>query len=126
MSKSVLKRLRKVEKKIAEKTEDIKEQERVADLELLLESYSYQQMQKEMIMTPEEKRKDDEQDIKQVLEWYALYQELSPEEQKRQNEIQDIKIAKELEQFRVWLNSEERRQFDIEYAEKQQVTKSDE
>ena len=118
MRRSILKRLAEAEKKLAVRPEDIKEQKRLADNLTLLKSWSYLQKQREMSMTREEKQKDDIKAAEQVVDWYVAYQKLSPEEQKRQNEIQDLQMAEELEQFRAWYNSEERRQFDIKYAEK--------
>ena len=75
--------------------------------------YDYLRKQEQMSTPLEEIRKKDEETSKQSVEWYQAYLELSSEEQKRQNEISDLELAKDLEQFRVWLNSEERRQFDI-------------
>jgi len=73
-------------------------------------------------MTPEEIKKSHEESTRKIIEWYNAYSALSPEEKKRQDEIHDIETAKELEQFRVWLNSEERKQFDIKYAEKHEAS----
>ena len=117
MSKFVLKRLAKVEKKLALRALDIEEAKRVADLESLLQLYDYLRKQEQMSTPLEEIRKKDEETSKQSVEWYQAYLELSSEEQKRQNEISDLELAKDLEQFRVWLNSVERRQFDRKYAD---------
>ena len=70
-----------------------------------------------MSFSPEEIRKSDEESSKLFIEWYCAYLALSSQEQKRQSEIRDRELSEELAQFRVWINSEERRQFDIKYAE---------
>ena len=65
-------------------------------------------------MSCEEIHKADDKDAKQTIERCQARQKLSPEEQKveRQRQIDDG-VAR----ARGWLNSEERRQFDIQYAE---------
>ncbi len=67
-------------------------------------------------MSCEEIHKADEKDAKQTSERYQARQKPSPEEQKveRQRQIDDG-VAR----ARAWLNSEERRQFDVQYAEYQ-------
>ena len=117
LSKKVLKRIDVVEKKLDLRQPESEAKKQIDDSGLLLKSYAYLVRQQEMSMTPEEIQRDNEEILKQILEWYDRYCELSPEEQKRQNEIRDSETAKELEKFRVWFNSDERRQFDIKYAE---------
>ena len=118
------KRLNSVEKKLAAKHQDSGEQTQIDDSDLLLQSYEYLLKQEEMTMTPEEIQKNSIETAQQVLEWYNAYSELSPEEQKRQNKIRAVETAKELEQFRAWLKSEERKQFDIDYTEKHEAARS--
>ena len=104
MKTNVLKRLEKVERIFAEGPQDIEGQKKLAELTLLLQYHDYLQKQIESIMTPEERRKADEETVKQIVDWYAAYSLLSPEKQKRQNEIRETEIAKELEQFNAQLN----------------------
>ena len=118
------KRLNSVEKKLAAKQKDIGNQTQIDDSDLLLQSYEYLLKQEEMTMTLEEIQKNSTQTLQQVLEWYNAYGELSPEKQKRQNEIRALETAQELEQFRVWLKSTERKQFDIEYTERHETARS--
>lgn len=77
----------------------------------------YQRRKEKMLMSPEEIRKNNDEAAKQQLEDYWRYLELSPEERKRQDEIEDLEIGKGIELFRKWLNSDERKQFDLKYAE---------
>ena len=117
VSKSVLKRLALTEEKLALRFPDIEEEKRIADLNTLLQMYDYFRKKMELSMTPEEIQRDNEETSKQIVVRYDAYLALSLEEQKRQNEISDLELTKELEQFRVWLDSNERRQFDKEYTE---------
>jgi hypothetical protein len=112
------KRLNYVEKKLFAKQQEFGEQTQIDDSNLLLQSYEYLLKQEEMTMTPQEIQKNSIEIAQHVLEWYNAYSELSPEEQKRQNKTRAIETAKDLEQFRAWLKSAERKQFDIEYAER--------
>ena len=118
------KRLNSVEKKLAAKQKDIGNQTHIDDSDLLLQSYEYLLKQEEMTMTLEEIQKNSMQTLQQVLEWYNTYGELSPEEQKLQNEIRAVETARGLEQFRSWLKSEERKQFDIDYAIRHEAARS--
>jgi len=117
LSKNVLKRLEEVEKKLAVRTLDLEREKRLDDDYALLWDYEYLQKEEKMSLTPEEIKRSHEESTRKLIEWYDSYSALSPEEKKRQDEIQDLETAKELEQFRVWLNSEERKQFDTKYAE---------
>ena len=110
------KRLKSAEKKLAAKQQDPAKQTQIDDSKLILQSYEYLLKQEKMTMTQEEIQKNSTETIQQVLEWYNAYVELSPQEQKHQNEIRALETAKELDQFRAWLKSEERKQFDKYYA----------
>ena len=115
-SKEVLKRLSGVEKKLAANAQDLEQNKKSDDLRVLLEMHSYCLNQQEMTMTREEIRKADEESSKCLLEWYAEWQKLTPEEQKESGEREQ---DEEVERDRAWLNSEERRQFDLQYEEYQ-------
>jgi hypothetical protein len=117
------KRLKSAEKKLAKQQETGKLTQ-IDDLNMILQSYEYILKQEELTMTQEEIQKNSTETLQQVLEWYTLYVELSPQEQKRQNEIRALETAKDLDQFRTWLKSEERKQFDKDYAERNKTTDS--
>ena len=113
-NKEVLKRLAGVEKRLAVSAEDLEQKKNSEDLQVLLESYDYCLKEQEMTMTHEEIRKANEENTKYFLEWYEEWQKLSPEEQKEKSKRDH---DEEIAQDRAWLNSDERRQFDLEYAE---------
>jgi hypothetical protein len=115
------KRLRSAEKKLAKQQETAK-QTQIDDSNMILQRYEYLLKEEEMTMTQEEIQKNSTETLQQVLEWYNAYVELSPQEQKRQNEIRALETAKDLDQFRTWLKSEERKQFDKDYAERHETT----
>jgi hypothetical protein len=114
------KRLKSAEKKLAKQQETGKLTQ-IDDLNMILQNYEYLIKEEEMSMTQEEIQKNITETLQQVLEWYNAYVELSPQEQKRQNEITALETAKGLDKFRTWLKSEERKQFDKDYAEKQKT-----
>jgi hypothetical protein len=118
------KRLNSVEKKLAARQQDSREQTLIDDSDLLLQSYEYLLKQEEMTMTPAEIQKNSIETAQQVLEWYNEYSKLSLEEQKSQNKIRAFETAKDLEQFRAWLKSEERKQFDTDYTERHTAARS--
>lgn len=75
-----------------------------------------------MTMTQEEIRKVDEEDPKYILERYSEWQKLSPEEQQEMrcgDEDDIVALSRE------WLNLDERRQFDKQYAEKHEPARSE-
>jgi AraC-like DNA-binding protein len=67
LSKSTLKRLAEVEKKLAEQDQSIEDKKQGADLNSLLYMYDYTLKRREMEMTPEEIRKDNEEGSEDFL-----------------------------------------------------------
>jgi hypothetical protein len=80
LSKNVLKRIEVVEKKLDLRQPESEAKKQIDDSGLLLKSYAYLVRQQEMSMTPEEIQRDNEEILKQILEWYDRYCELSPQE----------------------------------------------
>lgn len=115
-NKEVLKRLSGVEKKLAATAEEVERKKGCDDVNVLLQMREYFQKRQEMTMAREEIHKPDEEDAKQTIERYHALQKLSPEEQKAENRRAiDDGVAR----ARAWLNSDNRRQFDRQYAEYQ-------
>ncbi len=125
MNKTILKRITEVEKKLAANAQIAEEKKQTDDGIVLLRMMEYFRKFEEMTMTPEEITKADVEAAKQTLEWYDSWQKLSSQEQEEKRRKD---FGESAEKARAWLNSEERKQFDIEYTEyieKQKAAKND-
>ena len=117
VDRQTLKRLEKVERKLGATPQQIETKKRVDTVNTLLRMLEYHQRFEEMTMTEEEIRKTHEEENQHEVEWYCKFMRLSPEEQREERRENDQKLAIDVENYKAWLNSETRKQFDKEYEE---------
>ncbi len=121
MNKAVLKRLAKVEIRYGVTAQSLEQKKRNEDVTVLLEMLEYFRKKMEMeetSSTSEELQSAEVQELedsKSVVDWYCSYLKLSAEEQKKELERMDIELEVTVAKDKEWLNSEERKQFDLEY-----------
>ena len=121
VSKSVLKRLAQVEKKFAKTIQDIEERKNHEDIDALLRVREYFRKEREMNGTLPEIYGRERGEPSITEQWIAESKLLSPQQQEEKLQKQIKEVA---DKARAWLNSEERRQFDIKYAEFQRSQQS--
>jgi hypothetical protein len=99
-------------------TNDAKQQAKKHEENVVLFKMSeYYRKKMEMTMTSDEIQQADEEESKSIVEWYVEYSKLSPEEK----EVRDRESKKEddasFERDKAFLDSEEYKRFEVEYAE---------
>jgi len=119
LNKSFLDRLMKVEEKLKLNFQRVEDEKKCAKADDVLGMFEYLCRQMEMTMSPEELRQSREESLNCLVERYVEFSQLSPEEQNRQRKTEEERLLVELEQFRAWRNSEQRKRFDIDYSEYQ-------
>jgi hypothetical protein len=123
MNDNLKTKLEKLEAKI-QTVKGLGKNENSVNLLLLRHEYACREIEMSTA-TPEEAWNINKEAIDEVVQLYAKWLKMTPEEQKLENERSDRESEKDLQTFMIWYNSPERLAFDEEYSNRNRNRKED-